>query len=98
MFINPQVSHCSTPNAGRAVRPVVEYTARSIDPLLVKHKVTVTIGGHHTQYERAEPPPTDGVSTIMTCFAGGSGKPLQQVYVDQNKDSRATYRGDEEAR
>lgn len=94
VVLNPQVSHCSTPNAGRAVRPVTEYVAANIDPLLVKHKVTVTIGGHHTAYERVEPPAGESVPTIMTCFAGGSGKPLQQCYVDENKFSRATYRGD----
>jgi hypothetical protein len=94
VILNAQVSHCSVPNAGRTYRPIAAYTAQCVDPLLVKYKATVAIGGYHTGYERAEPPATEGIPTIMTCFAGGSGKPLQQVYVDQNKDSRATHVGD----
>ena len=94
VILNPQVSHCSAPNAGHVYRAVCAYTAKHVDPLLVKYKATVAIGGYHTAYERAEPPASIGIPTIMTCFAGGSGKPLHQVYVDQNKDSRATYRGD----
>ena len=30
----------------------------------------------------------------MTCMAGGSGKPLHQGYVDQNKNSKASHQGD----
>ncbi|MCE5279293.1 MAG: hypothetical protein ABFD92_11135 [Planctomycetaceae bacterium] len=94
VVLNAQVSHCSGPNAGRSVRPIIAYTAKNIDPLLVKYKASIAIGGYHTHYERSEPPAGAGVPTIMTCFAGGSGKPLHQIYVDQNKASRATYRGD----
>ncbi|MCE5327187.1 MAG: hypothetical protein LLG01_12335 [Planctomycetaceae bacterium] len=94
IVLNHQVPHHSTPNAGRAVRPVMAFVEKYIDPILVKHKVTLTMGGHLTGYERAEPPAGTGVMSIMTCMAGGSGKPLQPSYVEQNKCSRATHRGD----
>ncbi len=47
------------------------YAAAKIDPLLVKYRVTATIGNMYRGYYRLEPPPGQGVPTILTGRAGG---------------------------
>jgi hypothetical protein len=88
LVLNCHVSHCSGGNAQPYFRPGIEYTTAQIDPLLVKHKVTATIGSYHYVYERSEPPASEGVPTIMTARAGGFAWPLRGDMLAANKSSK----------
>ena len=93
LVLNCHVSYCSGENAGRMYRRGLEYTAKHIDPLLVKYKVTATIGSYHQAYERVEPPAEVGVPTILTAQAGGTGWPQRASAVAANKYSKAARSG-----
>jgi hypothetical protein len=71
IVLNSHVGQCG--RAGRRFRPGVAHVEKHIDPLLVKHKVTLTIGGVYPIYQRLEPPATKGVPTIVAGRSGGLG-------------------------
>ncbi|MCE5326369.1 MAG: hypothetical protein LLG01_08115 [Planctomycetaceae bacterium] len=88
IVFNSQAPNCSGQNAKYYSKPAVEYIAKEISPLLVKYKVTATIGSYHYSYQRNEPPADESVTTIMTSKAGGLGWPLRTDFVAANKESK----------
>ena len=77
LVLNGHASHCSPGNYNKVFRPGAAHTAAKIDPLLVKYRVTATIGSIHRCYERVEPPADKSVPTILTGHAGGLGWPCR---------------------
>jgi len=77
LVLNGHASHCSPGNYKKAFEPGAKHTIAKIDPLLVKHRVTATIGSIHRCYERVEPPADESVPTILTGQAGGLGWPCR---------------------
>jgi len=73
LVLNGHASHCSPGNYKKVFDPGAKHTIAKIDPLLVKHRVTATIGSIHRCYERVEPPANQSVPTILTGQAGGLG-------------------------
>jgi len=59
----------------RMFRPGLAYVEEYINPILIKHKVTVTIGGIHPMYQRVELPAVQGVPTLVVGRSGGLGGP-----------------------
>ena len=77
IVLNHHLSGCG--KARRSSRTGVAHTAKHIDPLLVKHKVTATIGGLFAIYARIDPAPGKRVPTIIVGRSGGLGRQTRQV-------------------
>ncbi|MDP6544066.1 MAG: hypothetical protein QGH60_08765 [Phycisphaerae bacterium] len=77
IVLNHHLSGCG--KARRSSRLGVAHTEKHIDPLLVKHKVTATIGGLFAIYARIEPAPGKRVPTIIVGRSGGLGRQTRQV-------------------
>lgn len=88
LVFNSQTPNCSGQNAKYYSKSAVDYIAKNVTPLLVRYKVTATIGSYHYVYERAEPPAGEGVTTIMTSKAGGLGWPLRADLREANPASK----------
>ena len=76
LVLNSHVTGCSPTSFDRWYAEGTKHTAAKINPLLIKYHVTATIGNIHRCYERIDPPPGQGVPTIITGKAGGLGWPL----------------------
>ena len=94
IVLNAHITHGSGKNTSRMYRPGIAYVAKNVDPLLVKHKVTVAIGSCHNSYERLVPPTGEGVHSIMACRTASMGKPFHAGYASENKSSKASSGGD----
>jgi hypothetical protein len=88
------ITHGSGKNTSRMFRPGMAYVAQHVNPLLVKHQATLTIGSCHPSYERLEPPATEGIPSIMACRTASMGRPFHAGYADENKSSKASSGGD----
>jgi hypothetical protein len=71
LVLNAHATGCAPIGIGKVLRTGCNHTTVKIDPLLVKYKVTATIGNMYRGYNRIEPPPGEGVPTILTGKAGG---------------------------
>jgi hypothetical protein len=94
IVLNGTISHGSGKNTSRMFRPGIAYVAKNVDPLLVKHKVTLAIGSCHPSYERLEPPAAEGVPSIMACRTASMGRPLHAGYATENSSNKASSGGD----
>jgi len=89
LVLNGHASHCSPVNYNRVFRSGAKHTVAKIDPLLVKYRVTATIGSIHRCYERVEPPADKSVPTILTGHAGGMAWHTRTDPKNPNKYSKA---------
>jgi hypothetical protein len=94
IVLNGDVSHCHHEYAGRVYRAGIAHTRKHIDPILVKHGVTCTIGGYQQVYQRVEPPVDEGVATILSARAGGLGWAVRRNVIEKNAYSKAAQVAD----
>ena len=71
LVLNDHAADCMPAGTGKWFQEGRKYAAANIDPLLIKYHVTAAIGNVYRGYYRLEPPPGQGVPTILTGNAGG---------------------------
>jgi hypothetical protein len=94
LVLNGHASHCSPINYNKMFRAGANHTVAKINPLLVKYKVTATIGSIHRCYERVEPPADESVPTILTGHAGGLGWHTRTDPKNPNRHSKVLTSSD----
>ena len=77
IVLNHHLSGCG--KARRSSRTGVAHTEKHIDPILVRHKVTATVGGLFAIYARIKPEPGKRVWTLIVGRSGGLGRQTRQV-------------------